>query len=792
MKYTLKEIAHICDGHFIGEDRTVDSVSTDSRNLSTGESPLFVAICGARHDGHAYINELYARGVRAFLTERDVAIGKYADAGFVQVDSSVEALQRLAADYRSKFRGTVVGVTGSNGKTVVKEWIASLVPPGVKLFRSPKSYNSQIGVPLSILMMEGDEAVAVIEAGISQPGEMERLERIVRPDVGVITTIGDAHQEHFNTLGEKLREKLLLFRGARTVVYNRAYALVEAQLPTLCPAASTVDAAEQREAYEHFEDRASQENAAAAVAVCDVLGYDHAQTVARLGQLQPVAMRLELKEGLNNAVIVNDSYNSDINSLAIALDYLRNVAGGRRQTLILSDILQSGFPEEELYGRVAQLVRQSAVDRVVGVGERIKLYGRLFACETEFYPTTDAFLNAVRREDIADRAILIKGNRSSQFERLSHALERKSHTTTLEIDLDAMVYNLNYHRARLRPQTKLVAMVKAAGYGNGTYEVASLLQHQGVDYLAVAFADEGVLLRERGITMPIVVLNADADSFDLMIANRLEPEIYSHTSLASFAEALHRHGERSYPIHLKLDTGMHRLGFERKDLPQLFRKLDEERETVHVSTIFSHLAACDEPAEDEFTRGQIALFEELSSRIMEHLPYRPLRHIAATSAIERMPEAQFDMVRLGIGLYGVGAVPGMDLRQVATLRTRIVQIKQLEAGQTVGYGRAGQISRPTRTATIPIGYADGLNRHLGCGRWSVRVGGKPAPIVGRVCMDTCMVDITDIEASEGDVVTIFGGGPGNGVEDMARVLETIPYEVMTDISARVKRIYTKE
>ncbi len=792
MKYTLNEIASICGGRLSGVNHTVDSVFTDSRNLSTGEYPLFVAICGTNHDGHAYINELYARGVRAFLTERDVNTAKYEDAGFVRVESAVVALQRLAADYRTRFRGRVVAVTGSNGKTVVKEWIASLVPAEVKLFRSPKSYNSQIGVPLSVLMIEGDEQVAVIEAGISQPGEMERLERIIRPDVGIITMIGDAHQEHFDTIEGKIEEKIKLFSHAGTIIYNSAYALVESALIRDYPQKQLVDASRQREAYASFPDRASQENAAAAVALCDVLGYDHEETVRRVAELQPVAMRLELKEGLNNSMIVNDSYNSDINSLAIALDYLKNVAGGRRQTLILSDILQSGFPEQELYARVAQLVRQSAVDHLIGVGERIKHYGRLFGCQTEFYPTTDAFLKAVRREDVADRAILIKGNRGSQFERLSHSLERRCHTTTLEIDLDAMVYNLNLHRARLRPQTRLMAMVKAAGYGNGTYEVASLLQHQGVDYLAVAFADEGVLLRERGITMPIVVLNADADSFELMIANALEPEIYSFTSLDAFVSALRRHGERAWPIHLKIDSGMHRLGFERKDIPTLLEKLEANRDVIRVSTIFSHLAAADDPAEDAFTRRQIALFDELSSRIAESLPYKPLRHIAATSAIERMPEAQFDMARLGIGLYGVGAVPGMELRQVSTLRTRIVQIKELEAGETVGYGRAGRIERPTRTATIPIGYADGLNRHLGCGRWSVMVNGKPAPIVGRVCMDTCMVDVTGIEVQEGDSVVVFGGGPGNRVEDMARVLGTIPYEVMTSISSRVKRIYTKE
>ena len=787
----------------MGADHTVCSAATDSRSFSLGDRPLFVAIAGKNHDGHAYIAELYYRGVRAFVVERDVRMDSYPEAGFVRVESSVAALQALAADYRSRFRGVVVGITGSNGKTVVKEWIAQLCPPEVKLFRSPKSYNSQIGVPLSVLMIEGDEQIALIEAGISQPGEMARLERIIRPDIGIITTLGDAHQEHFRNLQHKLEEKLHLFRRAHTIIYSSHYPLIGEQLlyqvsetrrhPGSGEVSRLVDAA-QEDLCGGFPDRASQENASLAVALYDVLGYDHAAVCARLGSLQPVAMRLELKDGLNGSLIVNDSYNSDINSLAIALDYLRSVAGERPRTLILSDILQSGYAEEELYARVAHMMESAGVDHLIGIGTRIREYAPLFPHGSEFYPTTDAFLEAVTRAGVAGRAILIKGNRSSQFERISHALQLKSHTTVLEVDLDSMIHNLNVCRARLKPHTRLMAMVKASSYGHGGYEIANMLQHQGVHYLAVAFADEGVALRERGISMPIVVLNADADSFELMVSHSLEPEIYSFSSLRAFADELKRHGERDYPIHIKLDTGMHRLGFVESEIGRLLEEIAGYGRLIKVQSVFSHFAVSDEISEDDFTRAQLARFEAMSSRIVEALPYRVLRHIANSAAIERFPEAQYDMCRLGIGLYGVAATETgqSELCQVAVLKSRIVQIKELDPSQTVGYGRAGRLVRPTRTATVPIGYADGLNRHLGCGRWAFRVNGKPAPIVGRVCMDTCMVDVTDIECQEGDEVIVYGGGPGNSVVDMARVLDTIPYEIMTSISTRVKRIYLKE
>lgn len=791
MKYTMSEIAAVCGGVLAGRDVKTGSVFADSRAAPPPDEPMFAAVAGRNHDGHAYVGELYRRGVRAFMVERDVTVAEYPDAGFVRVGNTVAALQALASDWRSRLRGVVVGITGSNGKTVVKEWAAALTPVGVTLFRSPKSYNSQIGVPLSLLMASGDEDVVLVEAGISRPGEMARLAGMVRPDVGIITTLGDAHQENFGSTEEKATEKLLLFGTARTIIYNSAYPILENLLRKEYPQAQLFDAAREAEACTAFGDEASRQNAAAAVALWDVLGYEHAATVGRLGSLQPVAMRLELKEGINDSLIVNDSYNSDINSLAIALDYLAGVAGGRPQTLVLSDILQSGFAERELYGRVGQMVGRSGVDRLVGIGDRIRLYADLFDVHADFYPTTEAYLAAIRRDDFAGRAVLVKGNRDSQFERISHTLESKSHTTLLEIDLDAMIHNLNVHRALLRPGVRLMAMVKAAGYGNGSYEVAAVLQHQGVDYLAVAFADEGVALRRRGITIPVVVLNADSDSFGLMIANGLEPEIYNFESLAGFAAALRSYGERAYPVHLKLDTGMHRLGFADGDLVRLCGELGKLQELVRVSTVFSHLACADEPQQDAFTLTQIALFDRMSLAIMDSLPYKPLRHIANSAGMERFPQAWFDMVRLGIGLYGIGE-PELGLRPVSTLRSRIVHVKELPAGETVGYGREGVVRSGARVAVIPVGYADGLDRRLGNGRWTVLVNGKPAPTIGRISMDTCAADVTGTDARVGDEVVIFGPAPSYTVEDMARVLNTIPYEIMTGIDARVKRIFVKE
>lgn len=789
MNYKLSEIAAICGGTLSGCDSQVQSVVTDSRSLTCelGTGPMFVAMSGANHDSHAFIREMQGRGVRAFLVEHPVP--ESPECGYVVVENAIGALQRLAAHHRAQFKGTVVGITGSNGKTVIKEWIAEELPAGMKHYRSPKSYNSQLGVPLSVLMIEGDEQLAIFEAGVSKPGEMERLERIIRPDVVIFTSIGDAHQENFLSIEQKCDEKMILARSARRIIYHSFYEPLGRMIATRFAERKPVDAATFGEVPQSvIGNAASRRNAQIVEAFCAVMHYPAPSFTGAPN----VAMRLEVKDGINDSVLINDAYNLDLNSLALALDYLHNVALGRRRTLILSDISQSGLSDDELYGRVAGMVARAGVDCVVGIGSRIRRYASLFEGEKEFYASTDECIARINRAAIAGRAVLLKGARDFRFEKLAHALARKSHTTVLEVDLDAMTQNLNYFRSKLSTGTRLVAMVKAGSYGAGDFEVAQLLQHQGVDYLAVAFTDEGVLLRERGITMPIVVLNADSDSFDQMIANRLEPEIYSLRSLGDFAAAVEHAGETRYPIHVKLDTGMHRLGFMESEIEHLCRVLPQYAQ-IKVASVFSHLNCADMPEEDAYTRAQIERFDRMSARVAACVPYPVIRHTANSAAIDRFPQAQFDMCRLGLGLYGFGFEHNDALRPVSTLRTRIVQIKQLAAGDTVGYGRAGKLLRPTTTATIPVGYADGLDRHLGCGRWSVLVAGKPAPIVGRVCMDSCMIDITDIAGvAEGDEVAIFSPVAGNDLETMARVLDTIPYEIMTSVSSRVKRIYLKE
>lgn len=754
----------------MGCDVDVRSVMTDSRHSFAPESaPMFVAIAGINHDGHNFIDDLYRRGVRAFMVEREINAEAYPEAGFVVVGRSLRALQSLAADYRRHFDGVMVAVTGSTGKTAVKEWIAECAPEGVRVFRSPRSYNSQLGVALSLLMMEGNEDIAVIEAGISRPDEMARLEAVIRPDVGIFTALGSQHDENFIDRSHKAAEKAVLFARTRNVIYNSTSRHI----------AEALEAVPNKRGVESLRGMVSE--------LYDLLGYDRVEVERKLADCQPVRLRLSLAEGLGNSVILSDTHNSDINSIAIALNSLSEVAGGRRRIVVLSDMLYSTLKDEEIYSRVAQITRGAGVDKVIGVGRFIAAHKHFFADTDEFYSSTDEFLKVLTQEKFDGAAVLIKGGPMSGFDRIVHATSRKCHTTVLEVNLSTMVQNLNLYRSRLPQGTRLMAMVKASSYGHGDYEIAAELQHEGVDYLAVAFADEGVVLRQKGITMPIVVLNADADSFSLMTSYRLEPEIYNFPSLEAFAEAAERAGESDYPIHLKVDSGMHRLGFEMEDVERLTKRLAELRGVLTVRSIFSHFATADIPEEREYVARQQRVFAEVSEAIMKSLPYKPLRHINNTAGMEHCEESMYDMCRLGIGLYGVGE----GARPISRLTTRIVQIRTLAEGETVGYGRAGKITRPTKVATIPIGYADGLDRRLGCGEWSMSVAGKAAPIVGRVCMDSCMIDVSDIECKEGDEVVVFGG-EGGSVEEMAERLGTIPYEVMTSISARVKRIYVKE
>ena len=797
MDYTLSQIAAITGGTLHGDDRRMTAIATDSRNhIARPDETLFVALAGPSHDGHHYIPDLYGRGVRSFLVGSVPlhAAETLPGASFVTVPDPLTALQALAAYHRNQYNGTVVAVTGSNGKTVVKEWIAQLWPEGAgRLFRSPRSYNSQLGVALSLLMIRGDEQLVVIEAGISRPGEMERLEAMIRPQIGILTNLGSAHSENFNSDEQKLDEKLKLFQRAESIIYHADSPLIAKHVGKRFGKSSERlhgwRADEVIDTASHFSDYASRENAVHVAQLYKLLGI----TPKPFSVLQPVAMRLEQREGILGSTVINDAYNSDLTALGIALDYLDQNAGERPKALILSDILQAGLKTDELYRQVAALVQEHGVVDLAGIGPEITSAAHHFVAllgpdHARFYATTDEFLRHTDKERYAGQAILVKGSRMFGFERISRMFEKRTHTTTLEVNLGAMAANLAHFRAMLRPETRVMVMVKAHSYGTGSGEVAAMLQHEGVDYLAVAFADEGIALREAGIHLPIVVLNSDPGSFAVMADYDLEPEIYSFTSLRNYAAEMRSRGITGAPIHLKMDTGMHRLGFMPDEIETLCEELKAEA-AVKVRSIFSHLAASEDPAEDDFTRGQIALFERMSGRIIEALGDSSiLRHICNSAGIARFPEAHFDMVRLGVGLYGI---ENPELQVAATLKTQIVQIKTLDRGDTVGYNRRGVVTGPMRTATIPIGYADGMDRGLGRGAGQVCIRGVLCPTFGNICMDTCMIDITALpEAQEGDEVVIFGERPT--VQEVARVLDTISYEVLTSVSARIKRIYVRE
>ncbi|MFO7829218.1 MAG: bifunctional UDP-N-acetylmuramoyl-tripeptide:D-alanyl-D-alanine ligase/alanine racemase, partial [Bacteroidales bacterium] len=738
------------------------------------------------------------------------------NANFLLVDDTLKALQKLAAAHRKKFNYPVVGITGSNGKTIVKEWLFHLLQGKKNVIRNPKSYNSQVGVPLSVWLMSEMNGLAIFEAGISMPGEMEKLEKIICPDIGMITNIGESHQENFSDYKQKTTEKLKLFEHCKQIIYCKDHSIIHQEIIAGFSNKKVFTWSEKADAdlkilnksrKEHstlieyqfknqksnitipFTDAASVEDAIHVLAVLYAIEIIPEDFQQKFETLPSVAMRLELKKGINNCTVINDSYNSDLNSLSIALNYLEQQNQHSQKTLIISDILQSGKKEEELYHEVAKLLKKYHVDRLVGIGEAISRQEKLFKIPKSIYTSTSDFLNNISKKSFVDEAILLKGARSFHFEKISSVLEEKSHRTVLEINLNAMVHNLNYFRSKLKPGTKIMAMVKALSYGSGTFEIANVLQYQRVDYLGVAFADEGVALREAGIKTPIIVMNPEQNSFDLMIEHQLEPEVYNFLVLNKFGEAVKNAGEEHYPIHLKLDTGMHRLGFMEHEINQLIDELKEQN-SIKVKSVFSHLAASDEDMHDFFTREQVQLFDTMSKKIVKALKYPVLMHIANSAGIERFPEAQLDMVRLGIGLYGISAVNQEQLATVSTLKSTVIQVKQVKQDETIGYSRNATAHKDMTIAIVPVGYADGLNRKLGNGRGKLFINGFLVPIVGNVCMDMCMVDITGCNVHEGDEVIVFG--KEQSVIDLANTLETIPYEIFTSVSSRVKRVYYQE
>ena len=814
MILTIRNIVSIIKAQWVGQNETaiVDSISIDSRSLQNDENTLFFALYGPNHDGHLFIEELIAKGVSHFVV-RKIPEGLELKAKFLIVEDTLDALQKFAAYYRSQFDFPIIGITGSNGKTIIKEWLNFLLSPDYNIIRSPKSYNSQVGVPLSILGINEKHNLGIFEAGISQMHEMDKLQKIIQPTIGILSNIGSAHDEGFSSVAEKIKEKLKLFISVNVLILNKnkticafinpkikqfSWCSDDKSADVFITKKNTGEVTELHVTYREdtfpitipFQDQASIENAIHCMMVMLYFGYNHKVIQARMALLYPVEMRLKVKNGIYNCTLIDDSYSSDFQSLKIALDFLENQKQHKKKTLILSDIFQSGLGNEELYSLVSQLIISNKISRVIGIGETITQYKNKFINCITFKNVSD-FTNAFEKLNFENETILIKGARNFHFEEIVSMLEEKTHETVLEINLNAISHNLTFYKSKLDPKTKMMVMVKAFGYGNGGFEIAKLLEHHKVDYLGVAFADEGISLKNAGIRVPIMVLNPETTSFTAIIQHHLEPEIYSVKGLKAFLKIAEQKKLKHFPIHIKIDTGMHRLGFEEDNLEDLIQIL-KGNETVQIKSILSHMATSDDLNHDAFSKSQIALFEKLSTKIQTELNIKPIRHILNTSGITNYPEAQYDMVRLGIGLYGISndEEEQKELENVGTLKSVISQIRTIDKGESVGYGRRFIADRSTKVATIPIGYADGIRRSWGNGVGYVTINGKQAKIIGSICMDMLMVDVTDIDCKEGNTVIVFGENPT--VPFMAKQLNTIPYEILTSISQRVKRVFFRE
>jgi alanine racemase len=795
---------------FTFEDRGITSLSIDSRKATATPGTLFFAIAGERHNAHRFIHELYQRGIRQFVVEQKVdSVEQLPEANIIQVSSSIQALQRLVAFHRSQFSIPVVGITGSNGKTIIKEWLFQMLSKKLNVVKNPGSYNSQVGVPLSVWQIQSHHQIGIFEAGISRPDEMQNLAQVIQPTIGIFSTIGSAHDEGFSDREQKIQEKLRLFDEAKVVIYckdhaaiDRAVAAHELKKLFTWGYKEGADVSIQRKASgfnvtynKHtfsltlpFSDPASVENCFHCVALLLWLKYDPIYIQECITSLRTVHMRLELKEGINHCQLIDDTYNNDLAGLEISLQFLLHQHQRTRKRIILSDILESGLEKDALIKQIAELVQRNKVDNFTGVGKVLGEFKHLFSANASFYESTEDFLSNFNTDQLQDEVILVKGARAFQFEKIVSRLQRKVHGTVMEINLGALVNNLNFFRSRLRPSTRIMVMVKAFAYGSGSNEIANILQYHKVDYLGVAYADEGVDLRKNHITLPIMVMNPSEESFNSILTYNLEPEIYSFKILKALAAFLQ--GKVCH-IHIKLDTGMHRLGFEERDLGELTNLLSSNP-NIKVASIFSHLAGADELQHDAFSTSQADKFRRWADVISEALGYKPFYHILNTPGILRLPHLQMDMVRLGIGLYGVDpTTEGFhELKPVATLKTIISQVRNIPKGESIGYGRRGVAEQDMTLATIAVGYADGFSRAFSRGVGHVLINGKRAPVIGNVCMDMSMVDITGIDANEGDEVILFGAQLP--IQEVAASIKTIPYEILTNTSERVKRVFVAE
>lgn len=821
MNLSSSDIARILKGKLVGPGNlSVTEVITDTRQSGITGGLLFFALKGKNHDGHSFIDSLYQKGIRTFVVEHlPDKLETYKDAAFIVTTGTVDALQDLAAWKRKSFTSEVIAVTGSAGKTVVKEWLADILGSTTPVIRSPKSYNSQVGVPLSILRLDDKYKIGIFEAGISMPGEMEKLQRIIQPGIGVITNIGDAHSENFRDNRVKADEKLRLFVNSSLIIYCRDQsviheailnneilkskklvdwsfeekkAVVFAKKTPSSPGRTAIEVTYNGDIHNFeipFADRASVENAITVASVCLAMSISPEIISSGLAGLVSVAMRMEIKSGINDCQLIEDFYNSDPGSLGMALEYLKSQDNRGDTTLILSDFVQSGRDERDLYGDVAKLIRKNSIKKFIGIGSALVRNRSLFDKGATFFQTTPDFISNFSSLDFRNEIILIKGARIFEFEKIGILLEKQIHQTELEINLDAISHNLNEFRSRLNPGTRIMAMVKAFAYGAGPSEISAFLEYHRVSYLAVAYVEEGIELRNSGVTLPIMVMNPDPSALELMINYSLEPEIYSFLSLEHFLGAALRHGLVSYPVHLKIDSGMHRLGFMPDDVAELSDNL-KGRESLRIISVFSHLAGSEEPSLDHFTHRQVEVFLRAAEQIQNAVGYSFLRHILNSSGIARFPQYQFEMVRPGIGMYGIGGIEGLRLKTAGRFKTRISQIKQIRAGEPVGYGCADVSENERTIAILPAGYADGLNRKLGNRNGSLYIRGSRVPIIGNVCMDMCMADISGLNAKPGDEAEIFGDKIP--IEEIASICQTIPYEILTSIPRRVKRVFYRE
>lgn len=815
----FRDLPARCEGEILqlSEDREIKTLSIDSRKSHSAEGELFFAIAGERHDGHQFVGELYRSGIRQFVIEKPMDVRAFPAGNFFKTSSSIGALQSLAAHHRTQFNFPVIGITGSNGKTIIKEWLYQLLSREFTIVKNPGSYNSQVGVPLSVWQMHPHHDLGIFEAGISRPGEMVRLAAVIRPTIGVFTNIGSAHDEGFVSAQQKIEEKAMLFRESQTVIacadhLDIVSVLKQQKIKTFLWGQSAQ--ADLRVSFspdglvhlklqrafltEHisreqhwfrlpFQDGASRENTLHCIALMMYLKINPDTIQERLDQLRSVPMRLNMKQGINNCRIIDDTYNNDLGGLQMSVDFLAGQQG-KMKTLILSDILQSGLKDADLVKRISEMVGNQGIGKFIGIGPVLTANAAQFEIESRFYRTTADFLRDVNWDDFQNEIILVKGARAFALEKVVQRLQKKIHGTVMEINLDALAHNLNFFKSRLKPQTKVMVMVKAFAYGSGSVEVANLMQYHRVDYLGVAYADEGVLLRDNHITTPIMVMNPAEESFDLMLEKDLEPEIYSLRILKIYTAFLRG---RAGKIHLKVDTGMHRLGFEEGDLQEVIGIL-KGNPNLEVVSVFSHLAGSDDPALDSFSEEQANRFIVLASRLKGELGIDPVLHLLNSSGILRLPQFQFDMVRLGIGLYGIDPSQRVSehLRPAATLKTIVSQVRRVKAGSTIGYGRKGLAKQEMSVATLAIGYADGFSRAFSQGKGEVLIHGKRAPVVGNVCMDMTMVDVTGMDVREGDEIIIFGNEPS--LFELAGRINTIPYEILTSTSERVKRVFTAE